>query len=243
MIQEHRKIAAIYNVWDDEHLSDSISSIRQSVDVVIVVYQNVSNFGEHYQPFIPSECDHIIHYTPDHHLGGTGNEKAKRNIGLEKAKELGCTHFILMDCDEIYHEKEFKYYRDLIFYNNCDASACRLYTYYKHPYIQLTPIEEYFVPFICRLYPETKVGYYNKFPVKADPTRMSSTFKNFYQINIPVMHHYSWVRTDIGRKIRNSSAGNLRKHAAQILKDFNSFDETGKLAIYPHHSWIDLREL
>lgn len=238
------KISAIFNTWDgDELLWYSIRQIRPVVDVIIVVYQNISNYGEHYSPEIPSAfCDHIIHYQPDLKLGGSRNETNKRNIGLEKAKELGCTHFILMDNDELYETNEFKYYRDLIYYNQCDSSACRLFTYYKHPTIQLTPLEDYFVPFICKLKEDTKIGHYRNYPVKADPTRQSNYYQNFYQINIPLMHHYSWVRKDIGLKVRNSSARNMMKHSDQIIKEFNDFYRTGKITFYQGYDWIEVED-
>lgn len=241
-MEAYMKISAIYNTFDgDELLPYSIKQIREHVDEVIVVYQNQSNYGEIYHPEIPSQlCDHVIHFTPDLKKSGTENETRKRNIGIAKAKELGCTHFILMDNDELYESGEFKYYRDLIYYNDCDSSACRLYTYYKYPTIQITPLEDYFVPFICKLKEDARVGHFNSYPVKADPTRQSNHHSNFYKINIPLMHHYSWVRTDIERKIRNSSARNAFKNKEQIIKDFNDFESTGKLALYNGHSWIEV---
>lgn len=238
------RLAAIWNVWDgDELLFHSIKQIREHVDEVIVVYQNQSNYGEIYHPEIPSHlCDYIIHYKPQLHFSGTLNETAKRNIGLDKAKELGCTHFILMDNDELYDTNEFKYYKDLIYYNNCESSACRLYTYYKYPTIQITPLEDYYVPFICKLNPTTRLGYYGSYPVITDPTRQSNHHKDFYKINIPLMHHYSWVRKDIERKIRNSSARMAFKNKDQIIKEFNDFEKTGELAFYQGHSWIEVQD-
>ncbi len=45
------KLAAIYNVWDGvELLKHSIASIKQDVDLIIIVYQDISNFGEEFNP-------------------------------------------------------------------------------------------------------------------------------------------------------------------------------------------------
>ena len=45
------KLAAIYNVWDGvELLRGSMESVKDGVDLFIIVYQNVSNIGEVFHP-------------------------------------------------------------------------------------------------------------------------------------------------------------------------------------------------
>jgi len=45
------KLAAIYNVWDGvELLHGSIECIKDHVNQIIIVWQNVSNIGEIYDP-------------------------------------------------------------------------------------------------------------------------------------------------------------------------------------------------
>ena len=52
------KISASYNVFDGEELLEkSISSIRDSVDFISVVYQTISNFGNNCSP----DLEDILH--------------------------------------------------------------------------------------------------------------------------------------------------------------------------------------
>lgn len=231
------KLAAIYNAWDgDEILPYSIEQIRPHVDFIIIVYQTVSNFGESYVPTLPERGTINLHYQPDLTKSGTFNETRKRNLGLDIARNEGCTHFISMDCDELYDGLVFKAWRDRV--GDYDGSACKMLTYYKHPDIRLSPLEQYYVPFISRIYPDTRLGSAG-YPVLADPTRTISTSKNFYIIDEPIMHHFSWVRADIGRKLRNSSAsGRWRDKIPSMVEQFEQFEQTGKMAYFEQYHWV-----
>jgi hypothetical protein len=231
------KLAAIYNTWDgDEILPYSIAQIQPHVDVIVIIYQNVSNFGESYRPTLPERGTINVQYHPDLTKSGTFNETRKRNLGLEVARAEQCTHFISMDCDELYDGLVFKKHRDIV--EQYDGSACRMLTYYKHPNIRLSPLEDYYVPFISRIYPTTRLGSAG-YPVLADPTRTVSTSKNFYIIDEPIMHHFSWVRADIARKLRNSSAsGRWRAKIPEMVEQFNSFEETGQMAHFEQYHWV-----
>jgi len=231
------KLAAIYSVWDgDELLPYSIEQIKPHVDVIIIMFQNISNFGEPYRPKLPERGAVMVEFQPDLTKSGTFNEARKRNLGLEVARSEGCTHFISMDCDEVYDGLVFKHWRDRVV--DYDGSACKMLTYYKHPDIRLSPIEQYYVPFIHKIRPDTKLcsaGY----PVHADPTRTVSTHQNFYIIDEPIMHHFSWVRTDIGRKLRNSSASvNWRHQIPSMVEQFDEFEQTGKMAYFEQYNWV-----
>jgi hypothetical protein len=202
------KLAAIYNVWDaSELLSGSINCIKDHVDEIIIVFQNISNFGEVHYPFIDVGlwnplCFKIkaIEYQP-YPNKGKENEIKKRNIGLDKARELGCTHFLHMDCDEYY--REFARAKDLFILSDKKGSVCRLNTYFKKPTLCLDRPEDYFVPFIHELRADTEAGV-RKYPFYVDPTRKINETD---VIELPIfMDHYSWVRKDINRKIRNSTA-------------------------------------
>ena len=200
------KLAAIYNVFDGEELLEgSINQIREHVDIVICVSQTVSNYGEHYQGGF-DECDrltknrlvdyHIIKNKRNDHSPQC-HEKIKRNKGLDKAKNLGCTHFIMMDCDEYYVSKDFKLMKEY------DIDCVHpIYTYFKDPTLRLQPIEEYFVPGICTLKENTQVGNFAQ-KYLCDPTRKPN---HKLSLSGVFMHHYSYVRKNINRKINNSSA-------------------------------------
>jgi hypothetical protein len=196
------KLAALYNVWDgDELLEGSIKCIKDNVDVVIIVFQTISNYGESYAPKIPrgDKIHTICHFAYPNK--GKENEIRKRNIGLDKARELGCTHFLHMDCDEYY--REFARAKDLFIYSGRKGSVCLLNTYFRKPTLCLDRPEDYFVPFIHELRPDTEAGV-KKYPFYVDPTRRINETD---VIELPIfMDHYSWVRKDINRKIRNSTA-------------------------------------
>lgn len=227
------KLAAIYNTFDaDYFLPHSIAQIRPHIEEVIVVYQNVSNFGERYEPSIPSDV--VKHrYDPNLRMSPTWNETRKRNIGLAIAQDLGCTHFISMDCDEFYDTDEFGEYKDRAI--EFDSSACKMYTYYKYPSIRLSPIEDYYVPFVSRLHRSTLLGC-RSYPVRVDPTRGPTTCKSMLVIDKPIMHHMSWVREDIGQKLRNSSASvRWKSRINQYVTEFEHFDTTRELAMFENY--------
>jgi hypothetical protein len=213
------KLAAIYNVFDGEELLEgSIKSIHDFVDVVIIVFQTVSAYGESYFPefsdFTLDDSKSVfVRIFPNDSPRDT--EIKKRNIGLAYAKKHGCTHFLHMDCDEYY--QDFGQAKEMYLNTGAAGSVCRLHTYFKKPTLRLDRPENYFVPFIHELKPHTKAGSLT-YPFYVDPTRRINESD---VIELPIfMHHYSWVRKDIGRKVRNSTARkNIEKKS--YLDDYN----------------------
>jgi hypothetical protein len=118
-----------------------------------------------------------------------------------------------MDCDEYWHGLD----RTQI---DC---AHRLYTYFKEPTYQLDPPEDYYVPGICTLHPNTRVGYFNC-GFYCDPTRMPNLKLTEGK---SWMHHYSYIRANIDRKIRNSSAVVNIQAKRQELETDLKLAETG----------------
>jgi len=233
------KLAGIWNVWDgDEHLRKSIEQIRPHLDVVIVIYQNVSNSGELYEPTLPHDLiDLSEFYIPAVGQSGQWNETMKRNRGLELAKSVGCTHFIQMDCDEMYFTEDFGLAKEQVYIKKLDASYCRLKTYYKYPTKQLFPDEDYFVPFIHKIHKETIMCFDKKYPAFADPTRRTNTYAKHEPIEWLRMHHYSFVRKDIQRKLRNSSSSHAFENQYHI---WDKFEETGKMVHFKNYKTIDV---
>lgn len=214
------KLAAIYNVWDgEEHLTGSINCIKDRVDAIIIVFQNISNFGELHFPLgnlkLP-EAKYFFHEYKPTQINGAFNEKRKRNIGLEIAKQNGFTHFIHLDCDEYY--KDFGKAKEAYINSGRDGSACKIYTYFKLATLRFETEDGYFVPFIHKLKPDSCAGS-SEYPYYVDPTRRINE-KNVALLDIH-MHHFSWVRKNIERKVRNSSAKfNLER--GTMLKDYNN---------------------
>ncbi len=214
------KLAAIYNIFDGaELLRGSINTIKDHVDVIIIVYQTVSNFGEEYNPIPDMDLDGIDcvlwPYTPTQ-MGGAYNEMKKRNIGLAVAKQMQCTHFLQMDCDEYY--KDFEAAKLDYIASGADGSVCSIYCYFNRPTWRFKNPDGYYVPFIHKLWPETASGNC-KYPFYVDPTRRINS--NNVVLLAHYMHHFSWVRREIERKARNSSAGNLLKNTI-IFEDYHS---------------------
>lgn len=216
------KLAAIYNVWDGvELLRGSMNCLKNHVDLFIIVWQDESNFGEHYNP-LPEMADFLrdfnfilVRFEPIG-VGGQRNETAKRNVGLQVAKLYNCTHFIQLDADEYY--EDFAAAKELYIESGAAGSVCSIYTYFKTPTLRNEKPDGYYVPFIHRLEPFTTMGYFKNYPFYVDRTRHVNT-ENV--VALPVqMHHYSWVRKDINRKARNSSAKfNIEK--GTLLSDYN----------------------
>lgn len=205
------KLAAIYNVWDGvELLKGSIDSIINHIDLLIIVYQSISNYGEKFDPSpdIVAACESlkipvIIHRVDIEQFINPGRSEAfKRNIGIKLARESGATHFVHLDCDEYYSNfgiLKFQYG------DKSDGSVCKMYTYFKRPTLMFEEPDNYYVPFIHRLLPWTQAAQNVKYPHYVDPTRKINT-TDVVKLDAEFMHHFSWVRVDIERKIRNSTA-------------------------------------
>lgn len=227
------KLSAIYNLWIDsiEHLSTSINYIKDYVDLIIIVDQTISNKGENIRAeelkeytnelnrIFKSTKTKIIsrHYVPDLHKSPLQNETTKRNIGIEIAKKEGMTHFFNIDSDEYW--PNFKEAKDEYFLSSARGSVCKMWTYFKKPTLRLKEPEGYYVPFIHELKPETRVGNNPKYPFWADPTRRVNE-TNVIELKA-MMHHMSWIRKDIERKVRNSTAPHDKPENNEYLKDYN----------------------
>lgn len=216
-----KKLACIVNAWDGEELlRGAIDTVRNDVDLFIVVYQDISNFGEFYVPqFDFSGIDNVIQvkYIPIIADGGLQNEIKKRNIGLEVAKENDCTHFFHMDVDEFY--EDFAEAKKEFIESGHAGSVCPIYTYFKRPIWRLENLDGYFVPFIHELHLDSKVGR-SSYPFYCDPTRVVNQ-SDVTKLSWP-MHHFSWVRKDIERKARNSSAAAFGNKLKGLLDDYHS---------------------
>ena len=217
------KLCAIYNVFDSvELLNGSMNCLKNDVDLFIIVWQDVSNFGEYYdctKDFqLPDFGCKIIFskYEPQINKGGTWNETQKRNIGLEIAKENNCTHFLHLDCDEYY--ENFSEAKKQFIDSGAKGSVCKILTYFKKPTLRLENEDNYYVPFIHELKPDTIAGN-TEYPFYVDPTRKINE-SNVVLLHV-YMHHFSWIRKDIERKSRNSSA-KFNIERSQLLHDYYS---------------------
>lgn len=237
------KLCAIYNVWDGEELLEgSIRQIRDHVDIVIAVVSYRSSYGEkRAEGFnvckllqLHGLIDVVNWYDPPNNdLKAMSQESVKRSEGLKSAKEHGATHFLYMDCDEYYFTNDFVEAKARYLIREAtdgiEGSVCQMKTYFKSPTLMLDPPEDYYVPFIHKLTEETETGLIDSrrlrpYPFFCDPTRRVNTNKVEDLSEVVTMHHYSYVRKDVERKIRNSSARtNIER--TPILHDYENAKE------------------
>lgn len=223
-------LIAIYNVWGDsiELLEGSIKQIRESVDFVLIVAQEKSNAGE-IDPFVIPFChslvnkglvDKVICFEP-YGISLLKNETAKRQLGLEFAKEKGFTHFLHLDSDEYYDSNEFAYLKSVLMEGDFFGSIISLHTYYKYPTLRLKRKEKYGVPFIHKLLKNSACGmsFRNNYFLPVDPSRAINS-PGVIDVTLNTMHHYSYVRRDIEKKLRNSTARN-NINRQDVIKEYH----------------------
>lgn len=226
------RLAAVYNVWgDQELLAHSIKHIRPLVDGIIVVYSTISNFGEVDPNFDFLENVEYIVYHPQQ-ISPRENETSKRNAGLSHARKLGYTHFLMMDADEFYEPTKFIEVKDN-FMDDLNGLVCRVKCYFKSTTLTIG-YDTTLVPFIHKITPDLKFEFNKNYPfawtdtdsvpftpkkrIRIDPTRSMNITSGVEWSDI-VMHHMSWVRSDIMKKIRNSTARqNLEQ--STIVQDY-----------------------
>ncbi len=223
------KLVAVYSVWDDyEMCLHSMKNMAPLVDGIIVIASETSNYLE--KSKIPmcwrqDTSDSTVHFQLLQWEPGPSdareNETAKRNFGLQKARELGYTHFIMMDADEFYEPAAFLKEKQRFIDNpNLAGLVCRTQVYFKSPTLTIG-IDTTLVPFIHKLTPGLQHEFNRKYPfawtdqdgkpftdkkrIRIDPTR-SLNINTGVEWSEIIMHHYSYVRRDLQKKIRNSTA-------------------------------------
>lgn len=228
------KLAAIYNVWADwDWMDESVKRIDSLVDGCIIIASDKSNYGE-YSP-IPKEWrDFVFVEEPTLHHPMHA-ETRKRNRGLEIARGNGYTHFIMMDADELYEPEAFLREKQRFIDNpNLAGLVCASQVYVKSPTLTIG-LDTTLVPFIHKITPTLKHEFNRSYPyawqgknIRIDPTR-SLNINSGVEWSDIIMHHFSHVRSDYPRKIRNSTARpNIEKmnlaHKIVHLKEGDIFD-------------------
>lgn len=210
------KLALIYHVWDDYDLLEAATdNLGDYADGIIVVYSETSNYGE----FSPLQVDPVhdgvwfFKCEPDLNLPPHANERNKRNFGLDKARELGFTHFLNLDADEFYDPTEFLKEKERFLNTDLAGTVCKVKTYFKDPCLTIG-YDTTLVPFIHKITPDLKFQWNPKYPfafegpkreIRIDPTRQMNINTGVEWSEI-TMFHYSYVRSDLRKKIRNSTA-------------------------------------
>ena len=206
----------------------SYRNIIKLVDGVILIGSEFSNFGE--RSYLPGfwhspSGPESFKFEPDLKLSPQENERAKRNYGLQRARESGYTHFIMMDADEFYEAEPFLKEKERFKNPDLLGLVCGLKCYFKSP--NLSAPDGTLVPFIHKITPQLKFEWNTRYPfafegfkrdIRIDPTRQMN-INNGVEWSEITMHHMSWVRKDIQKKIRNSTARvNIEK--STIVQDY-----------------------
>jgi hypothetical protein len=211
------RLALIYCTWSDwDLLRWSINHMRPLVDQIIVIGSRYSNYGELDKDF-DSELNagvlgcSFISIEPDLNLRPSDNETAKRNFGLNMAKKTNCTHFLMADSDEAYEPKPFLKEKERFLNPNLNGLVCGSQVYFKSPKLTIG-LDTTRVTFIHKITPNLRFEFNRSFPfafdklaIMIDPTRQLNINSGVEWSDI-ICHHYSWIRKDYEKKIRNSTA-------------------------------------
>lgn len=224
------KLAAIFHCWDDWYLlRHAVDNIRQLVEGVIIIGSTRSNHGE-YSP-IPQEWhnDELFVREPKFHIP-LHSETDKRNYGLEIAKSQGYTHFITLDADEFYLPDEFLKIKHLVESKGLLGVVCPVIGYFKSPTLSFG-LDVTLVPHIHKLTPTLRHEFNRSYPyawrsgqIRIDPSRSLNICSNVFYTEQIQMHHMTYIRKDIEKKIRNSTArANLER--SSIREDYANAKE------------------
>lgn len=245
------RLAAIFNVWADwDWLQIAAEKISPVVDGIIIIWSEKSNYGEFFKMPESGEhsfnrydldpnCELLISFQQEPSLLHPMHaETRKRNIGLEKAREYGYTHFIMCDADELYDPEQFLKEKQRFIDNpNLAGLVCASQVYVKSPTLTIG-LDTTLVPFIHKITPTLKHSFNRNYPfswekgqIRIDPTRSLNIDRGVDWSPI-IMDHYSWVRSDISRKVRNSTAkANIER--TNVVKNFVHLTEGSICEIYP----------
>lgn len=200
------KLSFCFTVFGTELLKESIKQIYDHVDNVIICWQRVSNNGiEDKHLFgnlqlLKGKKIWLSEYIPDLKHSTKKNERRKHQQMIDVARGIGSTHFVMAATDHFYEPVQFEYGKQKAM--DYDVTFTEMFTYYKHPTWQLTPIEDYYMPFICRLHPDTEIINTPKYPLRVDPSVRVAPFDKWYLFKQQevMLHHFGMVRQDLKAK-------------------------------------------
>lgn len=242
------KLAGIYSIFNGlELLEKSIEQIE--VDCIIIGWQRMSNTGNESKEivyFVESMKQkhkdwYFVEFAPVKEFNTKRNELDKHNLLLNFARNLGCSHFLISATDHFYKKDEFIRAKEIA--KDYDCTTTKMFTYYKEPTYQLTPIEDYEMLFICKIHQDSKFERI-KFPVTVDPSLKLTThsrFKSFERDEI-MMHHYSMIRKDISSKFKNAAASvnwNLEQKEL-FLKEFKEHNLGDEITYFKGRKTIEV---
>jgi hypothetical protein len=211
------KFGVCYNIFDGEELlEDSILHIRGLVDIISVVYQTESYWGNKCTPTLVDTLnrlkkegliDELVFYKNNPILTPHTNQIIKRNMGIDISRKRYCTHHMSMDCDEFYVEEQFNNMLDWYEENDNYVGFADYNDYYKSPSYLIDKPHDTMVSlfFPIRDINTRFIQDYHS-PVLVDPTRRPNYDKYIvFQQDFIQMHHMTLVRKNIDSKVRNAA--------------------------------------
>ena len=228
------KIGAVYNTFYGlELIENSINSIRNIVDYIVIVHQKRGFNGEDE----PSVNKYILEYLFQHKLideivyydtfikNTRNNILEKRNIGLQYCKSNNCDFIIPLDADENYNEYELLNEINYMYDNNIETLYCPIYSYYydKFHYFEDT----YYVPAVYKI--NNRKFIKTSTSVIIDPLRKME--EGTYKISDSHMHHYSYLKEFYHYKFSSVMSTNITliDNITQIQEKLHNWKE-GDLA-------------
>lgn len=231
------KIGLSYMVFEGEELLPfAIKPIRNSVDFISVIYQTTSYFGQKCNDQLLSnlqkikEIDSLVHYEPDLKLHVKENELRLRNIGLNLSKKANCTHHIALDVDEFFTEDHINYVKNNM--EEYDSSLVYYKNYYKDPRWLIQPSQDQCVTFLHSV--NTEYANIKEYPYRIEITRRLKDIGKcrVFSYDEFCLHHMTYVRNDIRKKIENSSNW-IKKDKEKFISNFDKYQLGQRLCIPP----------
>ena len=183
-------------------------------------------------------------------------ETDKRNMLIQDIEDHGCSHAIIIDSDEYYSHNSILKAVQEIDEHDYEITYCQYINYYAdYNHFLVYPFKDgMYVPFI------TKTKYRHSFdctdfPMPSDPTRRfvrpydredDITFPNgqkrkqkhftvdyyIFPWNVVKMHHLSWLRADMRKKVNNWSSKtcfeNYNDLIDKAIDAYDHFDHDSK---------------
>ena len=209
-----------------EHIKNITYEIRELVDTIVICLQKESYHGEPIHQEDVDLANQLLEYgyvddiiwfkatdlhTEEGNAGPRWIETDKRNFILDYLENTAkCSHSLVIDSDEFYDKEDFEYAKNLLDKDeSARVSYCQYINYYRdYSHALVWPFLAY-VPFIT----ESSFRFHfenGTFTLPSDPTRRyvtdSSVTPKILAFDIIKMHHLSWIRIDIEKKLHNWSA-------------------------------------
>lgn len=213
-----------------EHIKNITYELRELVDEIVVCLQEYSYHGDKIDKKDVAVIedlkahglvDKIIWFTEDEKYKSMTSdediaenprriETDKRNFILDTLEKDGCSHSMVTDSDEFYDKRDFANAKKLIdLAEEIHVTYCQYINYWKdYRHYLVWPFDS-FCPFIT----ESKYRFSYRcgcFNGAIDPTRIYQLQDgdSYYKFNWDIlrMHHLSWIRMDIKKKINSWSS-------------------------------------